>query len=395
MAEEESGQEKTEDASLKRLEKAREDGQVARSRELGTTLLLMTGAISMLIFGANLADRLQAIMRANFGFDRNAAMDPNMMAAKLGESLSSVFDLVGLILVLLMLAGVVGAIGVGGWLISPKPIQPKFSRLNPLEGLKRMFSMKSLVELFKAVAKFLLVAGVAILILFQMETDLLSISQQALIPAVSHSTWIVVWSALGMSAATIIIAAIDVPFQIYDNAKKLKMTKQQVKDENKDSEGKPEVKNRIRQIQRELAQSRMMSDIPDADVVITNPEHFSVALKYDSEGSGAPIVVAKGADEIAIKIREIANAHEIPILRSPPLTRAIYYTTEIDHQIPAKLYLAVAQVLAYIYQLRARPSASRSGPKPAGPIRASSLDSQLDIPSDLQFDAEGNLDEDV
>lgn len=391
MAEEENGQEKTEDATLKRQEKAREDGQVARSRELGTTLLLMTGALSILIFGADLADRLQAVMQANFSFDRHAAMDPNMMSAKLGDSLSSVFDLVGLILFLIMLAGVVGAIGVGGWLVSAKPIQPKFSRLNPLEGLKRMFSMKALVELFKALAKFILVAGVAVLILFQMETDLLSISQEPLIPAVSHSTWIVIWSAIGMSAATVIIAAIDVPFQIYDNAQKLKMTKQQVKDEHKDSEGKPEVKSRIRQIQRELAQSRMMAAIPDADVVITNPEHFSVALKYDSEGAGAPVVLAKGADEIAIKIREIANAHDIPILRSPPLTRAVYFTTEIDEQIPAKLYLAVAQVLAYIYQLRARPSASRAGPKPAGPIRASSLDSQLDIPAELQFDAEGNL----
>ena len=393
MAEEENGQEKTEDATLKRQEKAREDGQVARSRELGTTLLLMTGAISILLFGADLAGRLQTLMKASFDFDRHAAMDPNMMAAKLGSSLSSVFDLVGLILFLIMLAGVVGAIGVGGWLVSAKPIQPKLSRLNPLEGLKRMFSMKALVELFKALAKFVLVAGVAILILFQMETDLLSISQQPLIPAVSHSTWIVIWSAIGMSAATVIIAAIDVPFQIYDNAQKLKMTKQQVKDEHKDSEGKPEVKSRIRQIQRELAQSRMMAAIPDADVVITNPEHFSVALKYDSEGAGAPVVLAKGADEIAIKIREVANAHDIPILRSPPLTRAVYFTTEIDQQIPAKLYLAVAQVLAYIYQLRARPSASRAGPKPAGPIRASALDSQLDIPSDLQFDAEGNLPE--
>ena len=391
MAEEENGQEKTEDATLKRLEKAREDGQVARSRELGTTLLLMTGALSILIFGSSLADRLQAVMKANFSFDRHGAMDTSMMAAKLGHSLSSVFDLVGLILFLIMIAGVIGAISVGGWLVSAKPLQPKFNRLNPLEGLKRMFSMKALVELFKALAKFILVAGVATLILFQMESNLLAIGHEPLIPAVSHSTWIIIWSAIGMSAATLIIAAIDVPFQIYDNAQKLKMTKQQVKDEHKDSEGKPEVKSRIRQIQRELAQSRMMAAIPDADVVITNPEHFSVALKYDSDGAGVPVVVAKGADEIAIKIREIANAHDIPILRSPPLTRAVYFSTEIDQQIPAKLYLAVAQVLAYIYQLRARPSVARPGPKPVGPIRDSSLDCQLDIPNDLQFDAEGNL----
>lgn len=394
MAEEESGQDKTEDATPKRLEKAKDEGQVARSRELGTTLLLMTGGVSLLLLGADLSERLQSIMKLNFGFDRHGAMEPMMMVSYLGSSIASVIDLVGLILLMLMFAGVLGAIALGGWLFSAKPLTPKLSRLNPLEGLKRMFSMKSLVELVKAIAKFLLVAGVAVFILLYMEGDLLVIGQQALETALVHSSWIIIWSAIGMSAATVLIALIDVPYQVYDNAEKLKMTHQQVKDEFKDSEGKPEVKNRIRQLQRELAQSRMMASIPEADVIITNPEHFSVALKYDNEAFGAPRVVAKGADEIAIKIREVANAHAIPILQSPPLTRAIYYTTEIDEEIPAKLYLAVAQVLAYIYQLRQGTgpgvrSAAAQAARNGGVLRSRALDSRMDIPMEMQFDADG------
>ncbi len=392
MAEEENGQEKTEEATPKRLEKAKEEGQVARSRELGTTLLLMTGGIALLVFGAALSERMQAIMRLNFGFDRQAAMDPMMMSSMLAESIGNLVGIVGLILTLLMIAGALGSIGLGGWLFSAKPLEPKFSRMNPIEGLKRMFSMKALVELFKAVGKFLLVAGVATLILFQMESELLVIGQQTLELALVHSTWIIIWSAIGMSAATIIIAAIDVPYQIYDNAQKLKMTRQQVKDEFKDSEGKPEVKSRIRQLQREMAQTRMMASIPDADVVITNPEHFSVALKYDASSSDAPIVVAKGADEIALKIREVANLHHVPILRSPPLTRAIFYSTDLEEPIPAKLYLAVAQVLAYIFQLRERAQRGTWRPPAANePIRDYALDRKLEIPEEMLFDAQGNL----
>ena len=325
MAEEESGQEKTEEATAKRLEKAREEGQVARSRELGTTLLLMTGSFALMIFGSALNQQFQSIMRFNFGFSRDAAFDSDMMAIYLTESLFSLSGLIILILAMLMLAGVIGSIALSGWLFSPKALAPKLSRLNPLEGLKRMFSIKSLIELLKAVAKFVLVATVAVLILLSMQVDLLAIGFETIEQAIEHSTWVVVWSAVGMSAATIIIAAIDVPFQVYENAKKLKMTKQQVKDEFKDTEGKPEVKGRIRQLQREMAQSRMMAAIPEADVVITNPEHFSVALKYDMQGNGAPTVVAKGADQIAMKIREIANAYQVPLIPTPALTRAIYF----------------------------------------------------------------------
>jgi len=386
MAEEENGQEKTEEATPKRLEKAREEGQLARSRELGTTLLLMTGALSLWAFGGALSARLQAVMHLNFGFDRVAAMDTNYMIGHLNESLGKVAGVVMLILVLIAIAGALGSVALGGWLFSAKPMTPKLSRMNPLEGLKRMFSLKSLIELFKAIAKFAVVAGVATLILLFMKDGLLVIGKQALEQATQHAVWIVLWSAIGMSAATIIIAAVDVPFQIFDNAKKLRMTRQQVKDEFKDSEGKPEVKSRVRQLQRELAQSRMMAAVPDADVIITNPEHFSVALKYDMHGNSAPMVVAKGADEIAIKIREVANLNNVPILRSPQLTRAVYYSTDIDQEIPEKLYLAVAQVLAFIFQLRAK----RSTAAPSA-AQSAALNRKLTIPEDMQFDADGTV----
>ena len=386
MAEDERGQEKTEEATPKRLEKASDEGQIARSRELGTTLLLMTGGVSLLMFGTTLAERFQGVMRSSFSFDRDAVFDSSYMISHLGRSLDSVIDVVVLVLVLLMIAGAIGSISLGGWLFSSKPITPKLSRMNPLEGLQRMFSAKALVELFKAIAKFSLVALMASMILWHMRSELLSLGQESLVPAITHAVWILVWSALGMSSATIIIAAIDVPFQRFENAKKLRMTRQQVKDEYKDSEGKPEVKSKIRQLQRELAQSRMMASIPEADVVITNPEHFSVALKYDINGSGAPVVVAKGADEIAMKIREIANINEVPLLRSPQLARAVFFSTEINDEIPASLYLAVAQVLAFIFQMRQASSSKRPAD---AQVRA--LNRKLDIPDDMAFDASGEV----
>lgn len=384
MAEEENGQEKTEEATPKRLEKAREEGQIVRSRELGTTLLLMTGGLALLVFGGAMSQRMQNVMKANFGFDRAAALDPALMFNYLAVSVFEVVDIALLILVLLMLAGVVGSLGLGGWLFSTKPLLPKLTRLNPIEGLKRMFSTRALVELFKAIAKFLVVSLIAILILLRMKDELLAIGQESLESAIIHALWITAWSAIGMAASTILIAAVDVPFQIFDNAKKLRMTRQQVKDEFKDSEGKPEVKSRVRQLQRELAQSRMMAAVPDADVVITNPEHFSVALKYEINGSKAPVVVAKGADEIAMKIREIANLNQVPLIQSPLLARAVYFTTELDDEIPEKLYLAVAQVLAFVFQLNE--AKRKRGPDTTS---VNALNRRLNIPPDMKFDTEG------
>ena len=384
MAEEQRGQDKTEQATPRHLEKAREQGQVARSRELSTSLVLLAGGLGLLALGSLLSQRLQSVMRQNFDFSRYALADPSEMLAQLSLSFSALSGVVGTLLLLIMFAGVLGSVALGGWLVTAKPIQPRASRLNPVAGLQRMFSLRSLVELLKALAKILLIAGVAVTILWQMEGDLLSLGRQALRPALSHAAWIVGWSLVGMSAATLVIAAIDVPFQLFDHKKKLRMTRQQVKDELKDSEGRPEVKSRVRQLQRQLAQSRMMDAIAEADVVLTNPEHFSVALKYDVDATAAPKVLAKGADHIALKIRQVAVANDVPLLPSPLLARAIYFSTEIDEEIPQQLYLAVAQVLAYIYQLRGDGRVERRSGNSPPPS-----DALLDIPAEFLFDSDG------
>lgn len=352
MAESESGQDRSEEPTQKRLDEARRKGQIARSRELNTLAVTLGGAGAALMFGGQIALDLMDVMRAGFSFSREALMDDGSMVKLLLAS--GTHALVALIpfMVILLIASILGPISLGGWLMSTEAMQPKFSRMNPLSGLKRMFSAKALLELGKALAKFVVLLGVALLVLSTVQEDLLAIAYEPLEPALMHSAKLVGWSALWLSCGLILLAAVDVPFQLWDSKQKLKMTKQEVRDEYKDSEGKPEVKSRIRQLQREMAERRMMESVPSADVVITNPTHFAVALKYDPEKGGAPLLLAKGGDFLALKIREIAQEHRVILLESPQLARAVYYSTEVDHEIPAGLYLAVAQVLAYVYQLR-------------------------------------------
>ncbi|MAA63215.1 MAG: flagellar biosynthetic protein FlhB [Alteromonadaceae bacterium] len=377
MAEEnDNSQEKTEEATPRRLEKSREDGQTARSKELATMAVLLAGAASLLIFGSSLGASLESIMRHSFEFERLVAFDTNYMALFLLQSAKEAAWALAPIMLVLLIAAIVGPIGIGGLLFSGKAIAPKLNRMDPMKGLKRMFSARALVELVKAVAKVALVLVIAIVILDLRTEDLLAIAEEPAVPAMEHVLWTLGWSFFLLSCATIIIAAIDVPFQIYDHNKKLRMTKQEVKDEFKDTEGKPEVKGRIRQLQREMAQRRMMQDVPTADVVITNPTHYAVALKYDQSKMAAPIVVAKGADQVAFKIMEIAREHKVDIMRTPPLTRAVYHNTAIGGEIPAGLYVAIAQVLAYLYQLRR--FRRGQGERPGMP--------DLPIPGDLRSD---------
>lgn len=376
MAEEETGQEKSEEPTAKRVQDARDKGDIARSKELTTTVLLLAAAGGMMVFGGKIAGDLQQMMVFNFELDRAAIFDPLLMFEYLGSSAKQMFFSLSIFFVLVALAAIVGPIALGGWNFSSKSLAPKGSRLNPLSGIKRMFSMNALVELSKAVAKFLVVGSLCVVILLAQEKALLSLGGEDIIPAMKHGVDILAWAFLLMAATMILITAVDVPFQMHSHAKKLKMTMQEVKDEMKNTEGKPEVKGRIRQLQYEMSQRRMMSDIPEADVVITNPTHYSVAIKYNQESSDAPVMVAKGADVMAIKIREVANEYDVPILSSPALARAIYFNTEIGEQIPEGLFMAVAQVLAHVYQLK---RLKTSEPQPE-------LAEDLPIPSDLQHD---------
>lgn len=377
MAESESGADKSEEPTEKRLRESREKGQIARSRELNTLAIMLAGAGGLLAFGGSLGNSLLSIMSGNFSLSREVIMDERSMVIWLLASGKVAVDAVLPLFLALLIASIVGPIALGGWLFSAKAMAPKMSRMNPLAGLKRMFSTKALVELLKALAKFILVLAVALAVLAADVDDLLAMAHEPLQMAILHAAQLVGWSALWMACGLALIAAVDVPFQLWDNKQKLMMTKQEVRDEYKDSEGKPEVKQRIRQLQREMAERRMMQAVPEADVVITNPTHFAVALKYDPSKGNAPVLLAKGGDFTALKIREIAQEHQVMLLESPALARAVFYSTELDQEIPAGLYLAVAQVLAYVYQIRQYQAGKGKRPAPLP---------DLPIPPDLRRD---------
>ncbi|CRI56051.1 flagellar biosynthesis protein FlhB [Pseudomonas sp. CCOS 191] len=380
MAESESGQDKTEEPTDKRKKDSREKGEIARSKELNTVAVTLAGAGALMAFGGYLAETLMALMRMNFSLTREVLVDERNMAAFLLVSGKMAIWAVQPVMLLLFVISFVAPIALGGFLFSGSLLQPKFSRMNPLSGIKRMFSLNALTELVKAMAKFFMILIVALVVLSADRQALLAIANEPLEQAIIHSVQVVGWSALWMAAGLLLIAAADVPFQLWQTHKKMKMTKQEVKDEYKDSEGKPEVKQRIRQLQREASQRRMMAAVPEADVIITNPTHYAVALQYDPEKGGmAPLLVAKGTDFVALKIREIGAEHNVQILESAALARAIYYSTELEQEIPAGLYLAVAQVLAFVFQVRQYRAGKGKAPEP--------LNKDLPIPDDLQRDS--------
>ncbi|OAN18601.1 flagellar biosynthetic protein FlhB [Photobacterium jeanii] len=346
------GQERTEQATPRRLEQAREKGQVPRSRELASVAVLVAGAVSLMWFGETLAHGMIAIMTKMFTLSREEIFDVTKLFAVVLQSLKHIAMPLFIVLAFLFSCALIGAAALGGVSFSAEAARPKLSKMNPMSGLKRMFGMQSWVELIKSILKVLLVAGIAIYLMYSSLNDLFLISTELYPNNFYHALQLLMRFILLICCSLLVVVAIDVPYQIWQHNEQLKMTKQEVKDEFKDSEGKPEVKGRIRMLQREMAQRRMMAEVPQADVVITNPEHFSVALRYDTSIDAAPIVIAKGTDHIALKIREIANKNDIDIVPSPPLARSIYHTTELEQQIPDGLFIAVAQVLAYVYQLK-------------------------------------------
>ncbi|WP_320821394.1 flagellar biosynthesis protein FlhB [Thalassolituus sp.] len=348
---EETSQEKTEEPTARKLEKSREEGQVPRSKELSTTMVLVAGAAGLLALGPWISERAIRIAKMGFSFERDAIYDIGSMSAHLNAATLEAAGALAPWLLIVVVAAFAGPLSVGGWLFSTKALAPKMNRLNPFSGLKRMFSANSLVELIKAWAKVGVVGTVAWLVFTFYFDAAMSLQHQALRPAIGGTLEIILWSVFYLCLSTAIIAVADVPWQNYSHTKKLRMTMQEIKDEYKESEGKPEVKSKIRQLQREMANRRMMADVPEADVVITNPTHFAVALKYQADSMGAPLLVAKGSDEVAMRIREVAKENNIPQMQAPPLARALFTHGKIGEEIPEGLYVAVAQVLAYIYQM--------------------------------------------
>ena len=347
---EESDLEKTEPASSRRLEQAREEGQVPRSREIGAFLILIVSGSAFWVVGPWMMQRTQAVVKQGLILDSAVLHDPNFLLIRLADlSFEALLSFVPLF-VALIIAALVSPFFLGSWNFSAKALNPDFSRLDPIKGISRLFSWSGLVELFKAVAKALLVGGVAILVIWQQRDAIFGLFEQSIDAGLASAGQLVNFSFLMIVLAMLLVVAVDVPFQLWQYYDKLKMSKAEVKQEGKEMEGNPEVKGRIRQLQREAARKRMMGSVPTADVIVTNPTHFAVALAYKS-GMGAPKVLAKGMGEIALKIREIAAEHAVPMLEAPPLARALYRHAELDQEIPSALYAAVAEVLAYIYQL--------------------------------------------
>lgn len=352
MAAEDSDMEKTEDASPKRLEKAREDGDVPRSRELAACAVLFTSGMAIMMLSRPMGDAMKNVLRQGLSIDRAMAFEPQLLIVHMVKVIEQAMWAFLPLAVIIVSVAVAAPILVGGWVMSQKSVVPNFGKLNPMKGLANLFSKNSLVELVKSIAKTVLVASVGYAIVKKDLQPMLGLSQMPLEASISTVSDYMVTGFLTIASALVLIAVIDVPYQLYQYAQKHKMTKQELKDEAKESEGSPEIKGRIRQQQREMARRRMMSNVPQADVVITNPTHYAVAIRYKEGENGAPIVVAKGADVIAQKIKEIAAEHQVMTLESPKLARALYAHAELEREIPQTLYSAVAEILAYVFQLR-------------------------------------------
>lgn len=357
-------EEKTEDPTAKRTEDSRKKGQIARSRELSTVLVLIFSAVTLYLLAASMGKMMLKIMKRFFDLSHDEAWDYTHMLA----SLPWVMDVISVpmltFLLIVAAAGVYGSIAMGGYNFTWYTASFRAENLSPINGLKRMFGINGLVELLKAIAKFGIVAVITyVMLLFYME-EALHLDQELFPGSLFHALELIGWTFIIICCALIPIALVDIPYQSYTHNEQMKMSKQEVKDERKNAEGDPQVKGRIRRLQYQAAARRMMQEVPKADVVVTNPTHYSVALKYDQEGHRAPYVVAKGTDELALHIRKIAEGNDVPMLASPALTRAIYYSTEIDEEIPEKLFQAVAQVLAYVYQLQRFKSGRGHRPKP-------------------------------
>jgi flagellar biosynthesis protein FlhB len=385
MAENDTPQhDRTEQPSAKRLDDARARGEVPRSRELAMTAVVLAGAAVLFGGGNYFAEGLEGLFELGLKVPREALFDAGLLPRALLEGLSSGITLLLPIALATIIAAIGGSIALGGWSFSTTALTPNFSRLNPIAGFGRLLSMNGLVELVKALAKFAIVAVVAGLLLWRFGDDFLALGSLTLEAAIARAAWLCGVCLTGLAASLLLVAAADVPFQFWHHRRQLRMTKQEAKDELKETEGRPEVRSRIRQLQRAIAQRRMMTDVAKADVVAMNPTHFAVALKYDARTMKAPRVVAKGADLVAFQIRRVAEANKVPVFEHPQFARALYHTSDIGKDISPRLYVAVAQVLTYIYQLtgRSAPGTSPRSPKgkskPAKPVLA--IDPELTEP---------------
>lgn len=344
--------ERTEPASPRRLEKAREEGQVPRSQELTTFTMLIAASGSLWIIGSMLMQKLSTLLENGLQIEREVAFNPALLLPRLFQLTLDGLLAVAPLFSWLVIVALTAPMLLSGWLFSSKALFPDFKRLNPVNGLKRIFSSRGLVELIKAIAKVCVIGGVAAAVIWSHKQDVLDLVSMPLDTSLISMGNLIVLTFMLIVGAMLLIVVIDVPFQLWNHARQLRMSREDLRKEAKEDEGDPQVKARIRSMQREMARRRMMAEVPKADVVVTNPTHYAVALKYQGRSMGAPRVVAKGADLVAARIRELAGEHHIPVLEVPPLARALYHHVELEAEIPEALYTAVAHVLAYVFQLR-------------------------------------------
>ena len=378
MSDEDSSQ-RTEQPTARRLRRARDEGQVARSVELSAAAVMLSATAMFYAVGSTWLRSLTSYFAAGFTFDRKFLETPALLPGAFASQLGQAFILLLPVMLLVLGVAVLAAGATGGYLFSMDSVMPKASKINPFTGLKRMFGPAAWVELIKALLKVSIVSAVLLLLIDRHSSELLLLGSMALKPGLALAGSLISESALWLTFSLVFIAMIDVPYQRYTFMKRMRMTKQEVRDEMKDVEGRPEVKAQIRRRQREISNARMMQKIKEADVIITNPEHFAVALSYDPSSDGAPILLAKGADHMALRIRSEAKSHGVEIFAAPELARALYFTTDLEQSIPDALYFAVAQVIAYVFGLgQVQPGiAPMARPVPK-------------IPASMLFDSDGH-----
>lgn len=380
MSDESSSEERTEEPTAKRLEKSREDGQIVRSQELSVAAMMIGLALFMYLFGGTLAMRLGEIFSRGFVFDRKDIFDTSLLPVVFGRhALESMLVMLPIFALTVIIAFAAAGL-LGGYNFSVKALAPKASKINPINGLKRIFGMKALVDLTKAILKFSLVGTVLYLVVSSNFDALIALGFMGIKPAMVGAGQIIASGVVWVTLTLIVAAGIDVPYQIYEHNKKMKMTKQEIKDEFKDTEGRPEVKAQIRRKQREMAMSLMMDAVGDADVIVVNPEHFAVALSYDPSSAGAPMLVAKGVDFLAQGIRDRAKEKGVPVFSAPTLARALYFTTDIQEPVPESLYYAVAQVIAYVFSLNSLNRGASVADKP-----------NPEVPTEMRYNTDGTF----
>jgi flagellar biosynthetic protein FlhB len=374
VSEESSAEDRTEQPSEKRLKEAREKGDVPRSRDLSGALVVLAGVSALMSSAPAAMAHVRTIYGLGLGYTREALFSEALPGRVLHMAVSEALAMFAPVAIATVLATLAAPILLGGLNFSAQALQPKFDRLDPIAGLGKIFAMRGLVELGKALLKLVLIGFALVLLLRHWQGELLTTGRGSVAFGIADAISLLGRAALTFGCMLGLIGGVDALYQKFDHSKRQRMTKQELKDESKETEGNPELKSRIRQVQHQMSRRRMMQDLPTADVVVTNPTHFAVALKYDENRFGAPRVIAKGVDVMAQQIRAVAAGHRIPLVESPPLARALYATTELGREIPASLYVAVAQILAYVFQLK---QAGARGDTPPPPPPQPEIDPDL------------------